>query len=95
MVLDTHLILKKMFLSVCVCVCVCTCSLCVGSVWVNSHSVTDPSLPQCGRRDSGNCTDGGKEVKGPLIGYLLSPACVKAEFTKAFAVHRHCDPQKV
>lgn len=36
-------------------------SLCVGSVWVNSHSVTDPSFPQCGRRDSGNCTDGGRE----------------------------------
>ncbi|XP_043087744.1 aldehyde dehydrogenase family 16 member A1 [Puntigrus tetrazona] len=36
-------------------------SLCVGSVWVNSHSVIDPALPLCGRRESGNCTDGGRE----------------------------------
>ncbi|XP_062840788.1 aldehyde dehydrogenase family 16 member A1 [Trichomycterus rosablanca] len=36
-------------------------SLCVGSVWVNSQLVTDPSLPQSGRRESGNCTDGGRE----------------------------------
>lgn len=37
-------------------------SLCVGSVWVNCHSVMDPALPLCGRRESGNCTDGGREV---------------------------------
>ncbi|MCJ8738921.1 hypothetical protein PDJAM_G00041140 [Pangasius djambal] len=36
-------------------------SLCVGSVCVNAHSVTDPSLPQSGRRESGTCTDGGRE----------------------------------
>ncbi|XP_050955360.1 aldehyde dehydrogenase family 16 member A1 isoform X1 [Labeo rohita] len=36
-------------------------SLCVGSVWVNCHSVMDPALPFCGRRESGNCTDGGRE----------------------------------
>ncbi|KAB5553526.1 hypothetical protein PHYPO_G00039670 [Pangasianodon hypophthalmus] len=36
-------------------------SLCVGSVCVNTHSVTDPSLPQSGRRESGTCTDGGRE----------------------------------
>uniref|UniRef100_A0A673G8B4 Aldehyde dehydrogenase family 16 member A1-like n=1 Tax=Sinocyclocheilus rhinocerous TaxID=307959 RepID=A0A673G8B4_9TELE len=36
-------------------------SLCVGSVWVNCHSVMDPALPLCGRRESGNCTDGGRE----------------------------------
>ncbi|XP_073696594.1 aldehyde dehydrogenase family 16 member A1 isoform X2 [Garra rufa] len=36
-------------------------SLSVGSVWVNCHSVMDPALPLCGRRESGNCTDGGRE----------------------------------
>ncbi|XP_027019868.2 aldehyde dehydrogenase family 16 member A1 [Tachysurus fulvidraco] len=36
-------------------------SLCVGSVCVNTHSVTDPSLPQSTWRESGNCTDGGRE----------------------------------
>ncbi|XP_060758360.1 aldehyde dehydrogenase family 16 member A1 isoform X2 [Neoarius graeffei] len=36
-------------------------SLCVGLVCVNTHSVTDPSLPQSGRRESGTCTDGGRE----------------------------------
>uniref|UniRef100_A0A8C2DNJ5 Aldehyde dehydrogenase 16 family, member A1 n=2 Tax=Cyprinus carpio TaxID=7962 RepID=A0A8C2DNJ5_CYPCA len=43
-------------------------SLCVGSVWVNCHSVMDPALPLCGRRESGNCTDGGRELpaKGQL-----------------------------
>ncbi|KAL6476613.1 hypothetical protein MHYP_G00151120 [Metynnis hypsauchen] len=49
-------------------------SLCVGSVWVNSHSVTDPSLPQCGRRDSGNCTDGGKEGLYQFLRPCPSPA---------------------
>ncbi|XP_036445459.1 aldehyde dehydrogenase family 16 member A1 isoform X2 [Colossoma macropomum] len=49
-------------------------SLCVGSVWVNSHSVTDPSLPQCGRRDSGNCTDGGKEGLYQFLRPSPSPA---------------------
>ncbi|KTG00548.1 hypothetical protein cypCar_00015306 [Cyprinus carpio] len=38
-----------------------SCDLCVGSVWVNCHSVMDPALPLCGRRESGNCTDGGRE----------------------------------
>ncbi|KAJ7989919.1 hypothetical protein DPEC_G00309480 [Dallia pectoralis] len=36
-------------------------SLSVGSVWVNSHSVWDPSRPLSGHKESGNCTDGGKE----------------------------------
>ncbi|CAB1341414.1 unnamed protein product [Coregonus sp. 'balchen'] len=36
-------------------------SLSVGSVWVNSHSVMDPSLPLSGHKESGNCIDGGKE----------------------------------
>lgn len=36
-------------------------SLSVGSVWVNSHSVSDPCLPACGHKDSGTCTDGGQE----------------------------------
>ncbi|XP_034150993.1 aldehyde dehydrogenase family 16 member A1 isoform X2 [Esox lucius] len=35
--------------------------LSVGSVWVNSHSVLDPSLPLSGHKESSNCTDGGKE----------------------------------
>ncbi|XP_072549795.1 aldehyde dehydrogenase family 16 member A1 [Salminus brasiliensis] len=49
-------------------------SLCVGSVWVNSHSVVDPSLPQCGRRDSGNCTDGGREGMYQYLRPSLSPS---------------------
>ncbi|KAM6957463.1 aldehyde dehydrogenase family 16 member A1 [Aplochiton taeniatus] len=36
-------------------------SLSVGSVWVNSHSVSDPSLPVSGHKDSGTSTDGGLE----------------------------------
>ncbi|XP_020341799.1 aldehyde dehydrogenase family 16 member A1 [Oncorhynchus kisutch] len=36
-------------------------SLSVGAVWVNSHSVMDPSLPISGHKESGNCIDGGKE----------------------------------
>ncbi|TNN28204.1 Aldehyde dehydrogenase family 16 member A1 [Liparis tanakae] len=36
-------------------------SLSVGSVWVNSHSVSDPCLPVSGHKDSGTCTDGGQE----------------------------------
>ncbi|CAJ1075990.1 aldehyde dehydrogenase family 16 member A1 [Xyrichtys novacula] len=36
-------------------------SLAVGSVWVNSHSVSDPCLPVSGHKDSGTCTDGGRE----------------------------------
>lgn len=36
-------------------------SLSVGSVWVNSHSISDPCLPVCGHKDSGTCTDGGQE----------------------------------
>ncbi|XP_012673555.1 aldehyde dehydrogenase family 16 member A1 [Clupea harengus] len=38
-----------------------TKSLSVGSVWVNSLSVSDPSLSLSGRKNSGNCTDGGRE----------------------------------
>ncbi|KAM7372630.1 hypothetical protein PAMP_009785 [Pampus punctatissimus] len=36
-------------------------NLSVGSVWVNSHSVSDPCLPISGHKDSGTCTDGGQE----------------------------------
>uniref|UniRef100_A0A667YFY3 Aldehyde dehydrogenase 16 family, member A1 n=1 Tax=Myripristis murdjan TaxID=586833 RepID=A0A667YFY3_9TELE len=36
-------------------------SLSVGSVWVNSHSMSDPCLPASGHKDSGTCTDGGQE----------------------------------
>ncbi|XP_070704661.1 aldehyde dehydrogenase family 16 member A1 [Pempheris klunzingeri] len=36
-------------------------SLSVGSVCVNSHSVSDPCLPISGHKDSGTCTDGGQE----------------------------------
>uniref|UniRef100_A0A8C3A7W9 Aldehyde dehydrogenase 16 family, member A1 n=1 Tax=Cyclopterus lumpus TaxID=8103 RepID=A0A8C3A7W9_CYCLU len=44
-------------------------SLSVGSVWVNSHSVSDPCLPVSGHKDSGTCTDGGQEVS-----YMLPPS---------------------
>ncbi|KAK5856811.1 hypothetical protein PBY51_008381 [Eleginops maclovinus] len=36
-------------------------SVCVGSVCVNSVSVSDPCLPVSGHKDSGSCTDGGAE----------------------------------
>lgn len=36
-------------------------NLSVGSVWVNSYSVSDPCLPVSGHKDSGTCTDGGQE----------------------------------
>ncbi|KAK7940201.1 hypothetical protein WMY93_003527 [Mugilogobius chulae] len=36
-------------------------SLCVGCVWVNSHSFSDPCMPVSGHKDSGTCTDGGQE----------------------------------
>uniref|UniRef100_A0A3Q3JDQ7 Aldehyde dehydrogenase domain-containing protein n=1 Tax=Monopterus albus TaxID=43700 RepID=A0A3Q3JDQ7_MONAL len=36
-------------------------SLSVGSVWVNSCSLSDPCLPVSGHKDSGTCTDGGQE----------------------------------
>lgn len=38
-----------------------TKSLSVGCVWVNSHSVSDPCMPVSGHKDSGTCTDGGRE----------------------------------
>ncbi|XP_026062403.1 aldehyde dehydrogenase family 16 member A1-like isoform X1 [Carassius auratus] len=49
-------------------------SLCVGSVWVNFHSVMDPALPLCGRRESGNCTDGGREGLYQFLRPSLSPS---------------------
>ncbi|XP_051571936.1 aldehyde dehydrogenase family 16 member A1 isoform X2 [Myxocyprinus asiaticus] len=49
-------------------------SLCVGSVWVNCHSVMDPALPLCGRRESGNCTDGGREGLYQFLRPSLSPS---------------------
>ncbi|XP_053708710.1 aldehyde dehydrogenase family 16 member A1 [Synchiropus splendidus] len=36
-------------------------NLSVGSVWVNSHSVSDPCFPVMGHKESGTCTDGGQE----------------------------------
>uniref|UniRef100_A0A3Q3WKF7 Aldehyde dehydrogenase domain-containing protein n=1 Tax=Mola mola TaxID=94237 RepID=A0A3Q3WKF7_MOLML len=45
-------------------------SLSVGSVWVNSHSMSDPCMPVCGHKDSGTCTDGGQEG---LYQFLCSP----------------------
>uniref|UniRef100_G3NRB2 Aldehyde dehydrogenase domain-containing protein n=1 Tax=Gasterosteus aculeatus aculeatus TaxID=481459 RepID=G3NRB2_GASAC len=36
-------------------------SLSVGSVWVNSHSVSDPCLPVSGHKDGSTCTDGGQQ----------------------------------
>ncbi|XP_057717220.1 aldehyde dehydrogenase family 16 member A1 [Corythoichthys intestinalis] len=36
-------------------------SLSVGSVWVNSHPLSEPCLPVSGHKDSGTCTDGGQE----------------------------------
>lgn len=49
-------------------------SLCLGSVWVNCHSVMDPALPICGRRESGNCTDGGREGLYQFLRPSLSPS---------------------
>uniref|UniRef100_A0A8C1BWG9 Aldehyde dehydrogenase 16 family, member A1 n=1 Tax=Cyprinus carpio carpio TaxID=630221 RepID=A0A8C1BWG9_CYPCA len=49
-------------------------SLCVGSVWVNCHSVMDPALPLCGRRESGNCTDGGREGLYQFLRLSHSPS---------------------
>ncbi|ROI15136.1 Aldehyde dehydrogenase family 16 member A1 [Anabarilius grahami] len=49
-------------------------SLCLGSVWVNCHSVMDPALPLCGRRESGNCTDGGREGLYQFLRPSLSPS---------------------
>uniref|UniRef100_A0A4W6F5B3 Aldehyde dehydrogenase 16 family, member A1 n=1 Tax=Lates calcarifer TaxID=8187 RepID=A0A4W6F5B3_LATCA len=46
-------------------------SLSVGSVWVNSHSVSDPCLPASGHKDSGSCTDGGQEG----LYQFLRPSC--------------------
>ncbi|KAJ8251073.1 hypothetical protein GJAV_G00216950 [Gymnothorax javanicus] len=37
----------------------CAKGLEVGTVWVNSHSVFDPSLSLSGTKHSGNCTNGG------------------------------------
>ncbi|KAM9780281.1 aldehyde dehydrogenase family 16 member A1 [Neosynchiropus ocellatus] len=36
-------------------------NLSVGSVWVNSYSVSDPCFPVTGHKESGTCTDGGQE----------------------------------
>lgn len=49
-------------------------SLCVGLVCVNTHSVTDPSLPQSGRRESGTCTDGGREGLYQFLSASVTPA---------------------
>ncbi|KAM9456959.1 aldehyde dehydrogenase family 16 member A1 isoform 1-T2 [Clarias gariepinus] len=48
-------------------------SLCVGLVCVNTHSVTDPSLPQSGRRESGTCTDGGREGLYQFLRVSVAP----------------------
>ncbi|KAM3864281.1 aldehyde dehydrogenase family 16 member A1 [Diretmus argenteus] len=49
-------------------------SLSVGSVWVNSHSVSDPCLPASGHKDSGTCTDGGQEGLYQFLRPSSSPA---------------------
>ncbi|XP_036408841.1 aldehyde dehydrogenase family 16 member A1 [Megalops cyprinoides] len=48
-------------------------SLSVGTVWVNSHSVFDPSLCLSGVKESGNCTDGGQEGLFQFLRPSLSP----------------------
>lgn len=59
-----HLVLKFIFISFFKMYISSSCppSLSVGSVWVNSHSISDPCLPVSGHKDSGTCTDGGQEV---------------------------------
>uniref|UniRef100_A0A8C3A7D6 Aldehyde dehydrogenase 16 family, member A1 n=1 Tax=Cyclopterus lumpus TaxID=8103 RepID=A0A8C3A7D6_CYCLU len=51
-------------------------SLSVGSVWVNSHSVSDPCLPVSGHKDSGTCTDGGQEVCTTICDFFTSPRSI-------------------
>ncbi|XP_041824718.1 aldehyde dehydrogenase family 16 member A1 [Melanotaenia boesemani] len=46
-------------------------SLSVGSVCVNSSLVCDPCLPVSGHKDSGSCTDGGREG----LYQFLRPSC--------------------
>uniref|UniRef100_A0A8C2H8C4 Aldehyde dehydrogenase 16 family, member A1 n=1 Tax=Cyprinus carpio TaxID=7962 RepID=A0A8C2H8C4_CYPCA len=77
-------------------------SLCVGSVWVNCHSVMDPALPLCGRRESGNCTDGGREVYYGHISECLTPSIPSsinyADFGSAaskFMIPEGFDPSSV
>ncbi|KAF7690012.1 hypothetical protein HF521_011816 [Silurus meridionalis] len=48
-------------------------SLCVGLVCVNTCSVTDPLLPQSGRRESGTCTDGGREGLFQFLSASVAP----------------------
>ncbi|KAI5627318.1 aldehyde dehydrogenase family 16 member A1 isoform X1, partial [Silurus asotus] len=48
-------------------------SLCVGLVCVNTCSVTDPSFPQSGRRESGTCTDGGREGLFQFLSASVTP----------------------
>ncbi|KAG9330365.1 hypothetical protein JZ751_025580 [Albula glossodonta] len=48
-------------------------SLSVGTVWVNSHSVLDPSMCLSGVKDSGNCTDGGREFFWQGLFQFLRP----------------------
>ncbi|KAG7237471.1 hypothetical protein INR49_032338 [Caranx melampygus] len=49
-------------------------SLAVGSVWINSHSVSDPCLPVSGHKDSGTCTDGGQEGLYQFLCSSCSPS---------------------
>ncbi|XP_018619908.2 aldehyde dehydrogenase family 16 member A1 [Scleropages formosus] len=49
-------------------------SLSVGSVWLNSHSVLDPSLTVSGVKESGNCTDGGREGLFQFLRPSVAPA---------------------
>ncbi|KAJ8402540.1 hypothetical protein AAFF_G00366230 [Aldrovandia affinis] len=51
----------------------CAKSLSMGAVWVNSHSVFDPSLCLSGVKESGNCTDGGHEGLFQFLRPGLSP----------------------
>ncbi|XP_069381084.1 aldehyde dehydrogenase family 16 member A1 [Paralichthys olivaceus] len=57
-------------------------SLSVGSVWVNSHSVSDPCLPVSGHKDSGTCTDGGQEG----LYQFLRPPCSSSSLPRSTPV---------
>ncbi|XP_035253943.1 aldehyde dehydrogenase family 16 member A1 [Anguilla anguilla] len=52
----------------------CAKSLSVGTVWVNSHSVFDPSLCLSGTKESGNCANGGPAGLFQFLRPALSPS---------------------
>ncbi|XP_043955170.1 aldehyde dehydrogenase family 16 member A1 [Gambusia affinis] len=62
-------------------------SLSVGSVWVNSSSVSDPCFPVSGHKDSGTGTDGGQEglyqfLRPSFSSPLPCPSPVSLEYSK-------------